>query len=170
MSTSRSPSRIVLSTKPPAPSCPLSFLANALSSASSTTMRLPLKPSSLLTTRRAIPPGLVPHRAFASRASRPPPFPTVETCPSPSCTCAPMPSFPDGLKIDHKAPINGVMAAYAEQVLVCTGKDDWTSKIEDDKEGHNFAAEMKQLFGRGGKYTDVGSLRSVRTVVGTVTD
>lgn len=63
--------------------------------------------------------------------------------------------MPDGLEIDHQNPLNGVMAGYAEHVVVCTGQDDWLSKIEDENSGDNLAADLKELFGRGGKYTDV---------------
>jgi hypothetical protein len=47
------------------------------------------------------------------------------------------------------------MAPYAEQVLICTGKDDWLSKIEDENSGDNLAADLKELLGRGGMYADV---------------
>ncbi|PTB69557.1 Sucraseferredoxin-like protein [Trichoderma citrinoviride] len=62
--------------------------------------------------------------------------------------------MPDGLEIDRENPLNGVIAGYAEHVVVCTGKDDWPSKIEDENSGDNLAADLKELFGRGGKYTD----------------
>jgi hypothetical protein len=65
--------------------------------------------------------------------------------------------MPEGLEIDHANPLNGVMAGYAEHVVVCTGKDDWPSKIEDENSGDNLAADLKELFGRGGKYTDVSA-------------
>ncbi|KAK2032096.1 hypothetical protein LX32DRAFT_636687 [Colletotrichum zoysiae] len=84
----------------------------------------------------------------------PPPFELVPTCPSPTCECAATPAMPDGLEIDRKAPLNGVMSAYAEQVLVCTGKDDWASRIEEENSGDNLAADLKELFGRGGTYSD----------------
>ncbi|KAH7360240.1 FMI1 protein [Rhexocercosporidium sp. MPI-PUGE-AT-0058] len=83
-----------------------------------------------------------------------PPFPTIQTCPSPSCTCAPMPAMPEGLPIDHSKSLNGTMAPYAEQVLICTGKDDWESKIEDENSGDNLAADIKELMGRGGVFSD----------------
>ncbi|CAI6096368.1 unnamed protein product [Clonostachys chloroleuca] len=82
---------------------------------------------------------------------KPPPFPTIPTCPSPTCSCA---SMPEDLDIDHKSPLNGVMAGYAEHVLVCTGQDDWVSRIEEENSGDNLAADLKELFGRGGKYRD----------------
>lgn len=93
--------------------------------------------------------------------SKPPPFPTVPTCPSPTCGCAEMPPMPDGLAIDHKSPLNGVMAGYAEHVLVCTGQDDWMSRIEEESSGDNLAADLKELFGRGGIYSDVSSVFEV---------
>ncbi|KAM0285194.1 hypothetical protein ACHAQH_001625 [Verticillium albo-atrum] len=80
-----------------------------------------------------------------------PPFATVPTCPAPTCGCAPTPS---GLDIDHKSPLNGVISGYAEQVLVCTGRDDWASRIEEEDGGDNLAADLKELFGRGGTYSD----------------
>jgi hypothetical protein len=47
------------------------------------------------------------------------------------------------------------MSPYAEQILICTGKDDWSSKIEDENEGENLAADFKRLLSRGGVYADV---------------
>jgi hypothetical protein len=66
-----------------------------------------------------------------------------------------MPKMPDGLPIEHNKPLNGTMAAYSEQVLICTGKNDWPSKIEEENSGDNLAADIKELMGRGGKYSDV---------------
>jgi hypothetical protein len=65
------------------------------------------------------------------------------------------------LEIDHKSPLNGVITGYSEHVLVCTGQDDWTSKIEEENSGDNLAADLKELFGRGGKLSDVSSLYSL---------
>ncbi|KAH6611333.1 Vacuolar amino acid transporter 3, partial [Trichoderma cornu-damae] len=84
----------------------------------------------------------------------PRPFPTVPTCPSPTCACADTPAMPDGLEIDRLSPLEGVMAGYAEHVVVCTGRDDWESRIEEENSGDNLAADLKELFGRGGKYVD----------------
>lgn len=89
-----------------------------------------------------------------SRLHIPPPFPVVDTCPSPTCACRPA---PDGLDIDRAHPLNGTMAAYAEQVLVSTGRDDWPSRIEEEQDAL-FARELKGLLGRGGKFLDVRSL------------
>jgi (2Fe-2S) ferredoxin len=63
--------------------------------------------------------------------------------------------MPEGLEIDHEKNLNGTMAAYAEQVLICTGKDDWMSRIEEENAGDNLAADIKELLGRGGVYRDV---------------
>lgn len=66
--------------------------------------------------------------------------------------------MPEGLPIDHNQPLNGTMAAYTKQVLISTGKSDWTSRIEEDglNEGWGiFARKLKGLLGRGGKYADV---------------
>lgn len=66
--------------------------------------------------------------------------------------------MPEGLDIDYKGKLNGLIANYAEQVLICTGKDDWPSRIEEDNGGDNLAADLKELLGRGGVYSDVSSL------------
>jgi hypothetical protein len=65
--------------------------------------------------------------------------------------------MPDGLEIDHSKNLNGTMAAFSEQVLICTGKDDWLSRIEEENSGDNLAADIKELLGRGGVYSDVCS-------------
>ncbi|KAH7363064.1 putative mitochondrial translation optimization protein [Plectosphaerella cucumerina] len=96
---------------------------------------------------------MVSRRTFAS-SPRPPPFPTVPTCPAPTCSCADTPPPLEGLDIDQTGKLNGVMSPYAEQVLICTGRDDWPSRIEDDDSGDNLAADLKELFGRGGEFRD----------------
>jgi len=81
-------------------------------------------------------------------------FPTVEECPAPMCECSPVPD----LEIDRKGKLAGVFVPYVEQVLVCTGRDDWASRVEED-EGVDGGGEVlrgfKRLFGRGGKFADV---------------
>ncbi|KAI1283610.1 Sucraseferredoxin-like protein [Xylaria sp. FL0933] len=79
---------------------------------------------------------------------------TVPRCPSPTCECADTPEMPEGLPIDHDAKLNGLIANYAEQVLVCTGHSDWPSRIEEENSGDNLAADLKELVGRGGIYSD----------------
>lgn len=95
------------------------------------------------------------HRTYATKA---PSFPTTPTCPSPTCSCAPTPTLPEGFEIDRKTKINGLISNYAQHVLICTGKDDWPSRIEDDNSGDNLAADLRELVGRGGKFSDVCSL------------
>jgi hypothetical protein len=63
--------------------------------------------------------------------------------------------LPEGLEIDRKTALNGLMPGYAQHVLVCTGKDDWPSRIEEDNSGDNLAADLRELIGRGGIYSDV---------------
>ncbi|CAK7564819.1 MAG: Altered inheritance of mitochondria protein 32 [Sporothrix epigloea] len=65
-----------------------------------------------------------------------------------------MPKLPWNLPIDYKSRLNGLIGAYNEQVLVCTGTNDWPSRIEDGNSGDNLAADLKELFGRGGTYSD----------------
>ncbi|GAB1217205.1 hypothetical protein ATERTT37_006441 [Aspergillus terreus] len=65
--------------------------------------------------------------------------------------------MPEGLPIDYDQPLNGTMAAYAQQILVCTGQNDWTSRIENDGEGQSWGElvrGLKRLMGRGGPYAD----------------
>lgn len=93
-------------------------------------------------------------RAYASRIDlpfTPPPFPVIEACPIPTCQCREM---PEGLDIEREQNISGSMASYAEQVLVCTGRNDWKSKIEDEDEAV-LVKQLKSFLGRGGKYSDV---------------
>ncbi|TPX10890.1 uncharacterized protein E0L32_008096 [Thyridium curvatum] len=92
-------------------------------------------------------------RPYSSRKAAPP-FPTVQSCPQPTCECAATPQMPDGLEIDHKGVLNGNITSYYEHVLICTGRTDWPSRIEEENSGDNLAADLKELFGRGGVYSD----------------
>ena len=48
------------------------------------------------------------------------------------------------------------MAPYTEQVLLCTGKEDWTSNLEDDEGATaDFVKGLKGVIGRGGEAFDV---------------
>ena len=62
--------------------------------------------------------------------------------------------MPSGLDIDHEKPLSGTMPPYAQHVVIRTGRNDWSSKIEDEP-GVNFARELKMLVGRSGKFHDV---------------
>lgn len=93
-------------------------------------------------------------RRQASRIAIPfaqPSFPTVPTCPSPTCQCRDTPS---NLEIDRETSLNGSIGTYAEQLLISTGRSDWKSRIEDDEDA-KLLKQLKGLLGRGGKYSDV---------------
>lgn len=67
--------------------------------------------------------------------------------------------MPEGLAIDYDQSLNGTMAAYAQQMVICTGQRDWTSRIENDGENASWGEVvrgLKRLLGRGGQYSDVG--------------
>jgi hypothetical protein len=62
--------------------------------------------------------------------------------------------MPEGLDIEREQNINGSMAAYAEQVLISTGRNDWKSRIEEEDEGI-LVRQLKSFLGPRGKYSDV---------------
>lgn len=81
-------------------------------------------------------------------------IPYTQTCPSPTCECA---ATPPDLDIDRKSPLLNTMAAYSEQVIFCTGKEDWASNIEQEEgETGDFVKGLKGVVGRGGVGFDVG--------------
>lgn len=78
--------------------------------------------------------------------------PHVDKCPEPVCPCEPAPD----LDIDREGRLRGAFAPYSEQVLVCTGRDDWVSKVEDEERfGGDVIRGLKEGFGLGGKFRDV---------------
>lgn len=100
------------------------------------------------------------HRHKVPRVlSQPRRYNLLATCPPPTCNRLPTPT---GLDIDHKLPLEGTVPPYNGQVLISTGKSDWTSRIEDDKTGA-LARELKRLLGPKGKYFNV-SIELVRGV------
>lgn len=109
-------------------------------------------------------------RYYASKIEipfTPPPVPVIEACPSPTCPCRETPS---GLDIERESNISGSMASYAEQVLICTGRDDWKSKIEDDEDAV-LVRQLKGFLTRGGKYQDVCDVKLCNCdTCGRVTD
>ncbi|KAL4898508.1 putative sucrase/ferredoxin-like family protein Fmi1 [Aspergillus ambiguus] len=99
------------------------------------------------------------HRSQPSRTPLkiPPPFPVTKSCPESTCFCPATPPMPEGLPIDYEQPLNGTMAAYAQQILICTGQPDWTSRIENDGQDQSWGdlvRGLKKLMGRGGPYAD----------------
>ncbi|ORY04870.1 Sucrase/ferredoxin-like-domain-containing protein [Clohesyomyces aquaticus] len=74
------------------------------------------------------------------------------TCPPSTCFCA---SAPSDLDIDRKSSLLNTVPKYATHVVICSEKDDWTSRIEDEAtlEG-DVVRGLKGLIGKGGKYFD----------------
>lgn len=91
----------------------------------------------------------------------PPPFPVTKSCPDSRCSCPPTPPMPEGSPLDYDHPLSGTIAAYSQQIVICTGQRDWTSRIEDDGKGKSWGElvrGLKRLMGRGGPYADVSCL------------
>ncbi|KAF2826140.1 hypothetical protein CC86DRAFT_466924 [Ophiobolus disseminans] len=86
-----------------------------------------------------------------TRAQRQP-IPTTPTCPPPTCACA---STPPDLAIDRTSPLLNTVAAYASQVVLCTGTSDWPSNIEQEGGATGeFVKGLKGIVGRGGEAFD----------------
>lgn len=82
-------------------------------------------------------------------------IPYTETCPSPTCECA---ATPPDLEIDRKTPLLNTMATYSEQVVFCTGKEDWVSNIEQEEGSTGeFVKGLKGVVGKGSPAFDVGA-------------
>ncbi|KAK5137086.1 hypothetical protein LTR08_001095 [Meristemomyces frigidus] len=112
-----------------------------------------LRPFRLLSPRLVY----VSRRTYASRTAIKipavaPSIPVIDHCPSPTCQCRPMP--PD-LDIDREKDLNGSMPNYAEQLVICSGKSDWQSRIEDEEGADGeLVRSVKGLMGQGGKLSD----------------
>ena len=76
----------------------------------------------------------------------------IDTCPSLSCSCLPM---PEDLDIDYTAPLAGTVPSYSRHLVFATGKRDWTSRIEDENRGANIAKILKDLVGPRGRLYNV---------------
>ena len=101
-----------------------------------------------------------PHRRpYASRIAipfAPPPVPVLDHCPAPTCPCAPGPA---SLDIEREQNINGSIPSYAEQILLCTGRSDWPSRIETEESADGeMVRRLKGLLGPKGKLSDVRRL------------
>ena len=66
----------------------------------------------------------------------------VAKCPEPTCDCQ---ATPPGLDIDHDGKMS--FSPYREHILVCTGQDDWVSKIELDTRAGPVTRHLKALLG-----------------------
>lgn len=78
-------------------------------------------------------------------------IPTIAECPSPTCQCR---ETPVGLDIDRESKLNGTMPAYAEQVIISTGRSDWKSRIQEDQDSV-LVNQMAKFTGPKGKFSDV---------------
>ena len=78
-------------------------------------------------------------------------LPVIDACPSPICACAATPN----LEIDHVKPLRNTVPGHSKHVVVHTCRDDWASRIEDDKQTPNIAKELKSLLGPKGEYFEV---------------
>ncbi|RCI07682.1 hypothetical protein L249_5735 [Ophiocordyceps polyrhachis-furcata BCC 54312] len=78
-------------------------------------------------------------------------FTTVPKCPEAPCWCEDETPMPSKLDIDRESSLVGTVAPYAEQILVCTGRSDWPSKIEVDRGGNNLVAELRMITRRAGQ-------------------
>ncbi|KAL8954440.1 MAG: hypothetical protein Q9183_007119, partial [Haloplaca sp. 2 TL-2023] len=70
-----------------------------------------------------------------------------------NCDCDPQ--IPADLGIDYSRPLANTVAPYDQHIVISTGKGDWTSRIEDENEGHNLARTLKDMTRRGGQWHDV---------------
>jgi hypothetical protein len=78
-------------------------------------------------------------------------IPTLDECPSPTCQCR---ETPEGLDIDRESKLNGTMPAYAEQVIISTGRTDWKSRIQEDQDSA-LVNQLAKFTGPKGKFSDV---------------
>ena len=93
-------------------------------------------------------------------------LPSIPTSPPATCACLPM---PEGLAIDYERQMSQTMPPYAQHVVIRTGRNDWSSRIEDEATtletdrpgGGNLARDLKRLVGRGGKYHNVRWLAEI---------
>jgi hypothetical protein len=76
---------------------------------------------------------------------------TLDECPSPTCQCR---ETPEGLDIDRESKLNGTMPAYAEQVIISTGRTDWKSRIQEDQDSA-LVNQLAKFTGPKGKFSDV---------------
>ncbi|CAI6334009.1 unnamed protein product [Periconia digitata] len=74
-------------------------------------------------------------------------------CPAQTCSCSV--STPPDLDIDRASPLLHTVPQYAQHVVLCTGKDDWSSRIEDEEGvSGEFLRGIRGEIGRGGKGFD----------------
>lgn len=64
------------------------------------------------------------------------------------------PVLPCGLCIDREKPLANTAPPYTQHVVINTGRDDWTSRIENE-EDPNLAKGLKELLGLNGEFHHV---------------
>jgi len=91
-------------------------------------------------------------RQFSSKDEYIPPknaglqnVPVIPSCPPATCECHETPE----LDIDRDSRLSGTMAWHSSQILCCTGRSDWHSRIENDNLGW-LARGLKREMRRGG--------------------
>lgn len=79
----------------------------------------------------------------------------LERCPDPTCPCSSMPSLEK--EIDYEKPLT--MSAYSQHLIISTGKSDWKSRIEDERDNGTtwgqITGDLKTLLGRKGGFRQV---------------
>ncbi len=80
--------------------------------------------------------------------------------------------MPEGLAIDYEKQLKGTMPPYVQHVVIRTGRNDWSSRIEDEPSTFGtqvqgglglgyLARSLKGLVGKGGKCHDVSAMQAV---------
>jgi len=77
--------------------------------------------------------------------------PVIPSCPPAKCECHPTPE----LNIDRNSKLSGTMARHSSQILCCTGRSDWPSRIENDSLGW-LARGLKEETRHGGVLSKIG--------------
>ncbi|EXJ60951.1 hypothetical protein A1O7_05104 [Cladophialophora yegresii CBS 114405] len=70
-------------------------------------------------------------------------------------------------EIDHKNPLNGTISPHSQHLIISTGRSDWTSRIEDERENGTswgkVVGDLKGLMGRKGEFRDAFNATMIST-------
>ncbi|OCT45660.1 sucrase/ferredoxin-like family protein Fmi1 [Cladophialophora carrionii] len=70
-------------------------------------------------------------------------------------------------EIDHKNSLNGTISAHSQHLIISTGRSDWTSRIEDERENGTswgkVVGDLKALLGRKGEFHDAFNATMIST-------
>ncbi|KAL8906225.1 MAG: hypothetical protein Q9207_002147 [Kuettlingeria erythrocarpa] len=72
--------------------------------------------------------------------------------PSSNCKCDIQ--FPQGLEIDRDRPLINTVASYNQHIVIATGMNDWTSKIENEEGVGEMARVLKDMTKVKGEWFD----------------